>query len=90
MELRPLRAGERPLVLVPLDEFFAGMPDLQHDTRLPVPAVLLALQEIIEEAPLQRHPPIGVERRPMRAAVHLEPFLTGGGSREPLEVAAGV
>ncbi|MNC84840.1 hypothetical protein D3C83_04080 [compost metagenome] len=88
MELRPLRALERPLVLVALDEFLAGVAHLQRDARLPVPAVLPALEKIIEKALLQLHAVIGVERRPVRAAVRLQPLLLRRGARVALEIAA--
>src|SRR6267154_2408722 len=90
MEIRPLRARERPFVLVAQDEFFSGVPDLQLHAWLLVPTVPFTLQKIVEEALLQCDTIIGVERRPVRAAVHFQPFLFRGRAREALEVAARV
>ena len=90
IEPGPLRALERPFVLVPLDEFLAGMADLQLHARLLVPAGVLALEEVAEEAFLQADAVVRVEVRPVRVAVRLEPFLLGGDAEEALEVAARV
>ena len=59
IELGPLGARERPLALVPLDEFLAGMAHLQQHLRLLAPAGVLALEEMAEELLLQlrRHSP---------------------------------
>src|SRR5262249_61645926 len=62
--------------------------DIELHTRLPVPAVTLALQEIAEELLLQRNAIIRVVVRPMLNAVHLQPLLLGGGAEETLEIAA--
>ena len=66
------------------------MPHVEQHARLPVPAVLLALQEVIEELELQLAPVVGVERRPVRAAVHFQPFIPGRRTDKALEVAARV
>src|SRR5207302_8812440 len=52
VELRPLRPGERPLVLMALDEA-VDMPYLQLDPGLLVPAVLVTLEVEVEEPQLQ-------------------------------------
>src|SRR6266487_4501488 len=90
VEMRPRRARERPFALVAQHEFFTGMPDLPLHARLPVPAVGRTLEEMIEEAFLKLDSVVGVERRPVRPAVHLQPFLPGCRARKPLEVAARV
>src|SRR5207245_10828007 len=45
---------------------------------------------MIEEAFLQRDSVVGVERRPVRAAVHFQPLLPRRRARKALEVAARV
>ena len=55
--------------------------------RLLVPAVVDALQEIIEEALLQVEAVAAVEERPVRIAVDLEPFLFRRRLGEAVEVA---
>src|SRR6516225_11094680 len=41
MKLGPLRSRYRPLVLMPYDELFSGMADIELNPRLLVPAILL-------------------------------------------------
>src|SRR6266571_3051611 len=88
VEMCPFRARERPLVFLARDELLAGMADVEQYAGLLVPAVVDALQEAIEEALLQLHPVVGVEGRPVRAAVDFEPFLSGSRAHEAFEVAA--
>ncbi len=88
IELGPLRARQRPFVLVALDEFLARMTDLEQHLRLLAPAGILALEEMTEEPLLQVDPVVRVEMRPVLDAVHFEPFLLGGGAHEALEIAA--
>src|SRR5262245_18422334 len=88
IELGPLGTRERPLALVPLDEFFAGMAHLQQHFRLPAPAGVLALEEVAEELLLQLQAIVRVEMRPVLDDVALEPFLLRRGAYEALEVAA--
>src|SRR5262245_17739597 len=88
IELGPLGAGERPLALVPLDEFLAGMAHLQQNLRLLAPAAVLALEEVAEELLLQLQSVVRIEVRPVLDAVALEPFLVRSGAHEALEVAA--
>src|SRR5262249_30841695 len=90
VKARPAGALERPFVLVPHDELFAGMADLELDARLLRPAGVLALEEVAEEAPLQPLAVARVEVLPVRAAVGLEPLVTRGRLHEALEVAARV
>src|SRR4029453_13916091 len=49
IELRPPRAGQRPLALGPLDEPLTRVADLQQHPRLPAPAGVLALEKVAEE-----------------------------------------
>src|SRR5215831_10046882 len=86
-ELRPLGALERPFVLSALHEL-VDVTHLQLHARLPVEAVVLAMQEVIEEAQLQLATVIRVEMGPVLDAVHLEPFVLGGRAHEAFEVAA--
>ena len=90
MKLGPARVRKRPVAFVAKDEFLAGVADIELYERLLVPAVALALQEIAEELLLQRNPIIRVVVRPVLDAVHLQPFLLGGGAEEALEIAARV
>ena len=87
IELRPLGAGDRPLVLGPLDEF-ARPAHLQQHRRLPVPAIVLALEEMREEALLQIDAVIGIEFGPVLDAVNLQPFPLRGGAHETFDIAA--
>ncbi len=57
-----------------LDEL-VDVAHLQADARFLVPAVLLAMQEIVEEAELQIAAVIGVEVRPVLDAVRFKPFV---------------
>src|SRR4030095_10000927 len=75
IELRPARAGQRPLAFRPRHESLAGMAHLQQHARLLRPARVLALEEVAEELLLQRPAVVRVEVRPVLDAVHLEPLL---------------
>src|SRR4029077_4170168 len=88
MEPGTLRARDRPVVLVAYDEFFARMPNIELHARLLVPAVLLSLEEVVEEALLQVDAVAGVVVSPLLDAVTLEPFLLRGGAEEALVIAA--
>ena len=88
IKIRPLRARNRPFVLRALDKFFAGMAHLQQHFRLLVPAVLFALQKVVEKTLLQPDAVIGVKRRPVRAAVRFQPFVFRCRAHVTLEVAA--
>src|SRR5262249_60523632 len=90
VELRPACPGEPPLLLVPLHEALTRVAHLQHDGGLLLPAGVLALEEVSEEALLQADAVVGVEVRPVLDAVHLEPFLARCRAHESLEVAARV
>jgi hypothetical protein len=87
IELRPLGALERPFVLSALHEL-VDVTHLQLHARLPVEAVVLAVQEMIEEPQLQLASVIRVEMGPVLDAVHLEPFVLGGRAHEAFEIAA--
>src|SRR5207244_9767303 len=80
-EASPLRPRDRPLMLPSLDEAI-DVADLQPDARLALPAVVGALEQTIEEAPLHGHAVIGVEMRPMLEPMHFQPLLAGRGARE--------
>src|SRR5215207_467940 len=69
INLRPFRALERPFVLFAGDEFLPRMPHLQQHFWTPIPAVLLAVEEIIEETQLLLAPVIHIEMRPVLDAV---------------------
>ena len=86
--LGPLRALERPLVLVPLDEFLARMAHLQLHRRLLCPAGVVAFEEAAEEPLLQVEAVVRIEVRPMLDAVHFKPFVLGCGAHEAFEIAA--
>src|SRR5450759_763225 len=89
IEAGPLRACDRPLAFVALDETI-DMAHLKLHARLPRPAVVRALQEMIEEALLQLDPVVGVEMGPVLDPVRLEPFVLRRRAHEALEVAARV
>jgi hypothetical protein len=88
MKLGPLCARERPFVLMPFDEFLAGMAYLQLHLRLLGPARIITFEEASEEPLLQIEAVVRVEMRPMLDAVNLEPFLIGCGAHEAFEIAA--
>ena len=73
-----------------LDEFLAGVANLEQHLRLPVPARVLPLEKMPEELLLQRNSVIRVEMRPVLDAMHLEPLLLGSGPHEALEIPARV
>ena len=62
----------------------------KHHTGLAVPAVVLALEEVVEEPVLQTDAVVGVELGPVLEAVDLEPLLFGGRLHERLDVASEV
>src|SRR5262245_61410058 len=74
---------------MPFDEA-VDMPYLQLHLRLAIPAVLLALQEVVEEALLQQAAVVRIKVRPVLDAVNLEPFFLCRGADETLQVAARV
>ena len=88
VELRPAGAGQRPLLLVAQHELLARVADVERHRRRLLPAVVEALQEVIEEALLQRRGRSRREQRPVRVAVDLEPLLLGRALGEAVEVAA--
>ena len=88
IEFGPLRARERPLALVSLDEFLARMAHLQQHLRLLAPAGVFAFEEVTEELLLQAEAVIRVEMRPMLDAVNFEPLLVRRGAHEAFEISA--
>jgi hypothetical protein len=87
IELRPFGALERPFVLGTLHEL-VDVAHLQQHARLPVEAVVLAVQEMVEEAQLQLAPIVGIEVGPVLDAVHFEPFVLRARAHEAFEIAA--
>jgi hypothetical protein len=75
VKLGPLRARDRPVVLVANDEPLAGMTDVELHPRLLVPSVLLALEKVAEEPLLKVDVVVRIVVRPMLDPVHLEPLL---------------
>src|SRR6266849_7926877 len=88
MKFRPLGALERPFVLGAGNESLARMADLEQDLRLLVPAIVLAVQEMVEEPQLLLAAVIRVEMRPVLAAMDFEPFLPRCGLHEAFEIPA--
>src|SRR5262245_25037196 len=88
IEARPLRAREWPFVLRPQGKLLAGAAEVQRYPRLAVPAGVLALEKVPEEAALQVRAVARIEMREMRVAVHLEPFLLGACCQITFEIAA--
>src|SRR3974390_2394379 len=84
----PLRARERPFLLGTQRKFFAGRSDVQCNARLLVPAGVLTLEEMAEEAPLQLGAVIAVEMCEVRIAVPLQPFLLRGARKPAFDVPA--
>ena len=66
------------------------MADLQLNSRLLVPTILLPFQEIVEEALLERIGIVGIINRPMLEPVDFQPFLFRRGMRESAEITAGM
>ena len=87
MQACPLRALERPLPLVAFDKT-VDMPHLQLHPGLAIPAVLLALEEVIKKALLQCPPVIGIEMRPVLEPMRFQPFVARGRAPKVLEIAA--
>src|SRR3546814_8027392 len=88
VEFRPFGALERPFILAARGEIFARPAHVEHDPRLLVPAVLVALEEIAEERLLKVAPVGRVEMSPVLEAVALEPLLLRPGFEETDLVAA--
>ena len=90
VELGPAGPGERPLLLRAQFEAAVDVSDVEVDRRLPVPAGVLALQEVPEEPLLQGHAVVGVELGEVFEAVDLQPLVVRGDTGIALETAAGV
>src|SRR5436190_6512131 len=88
VELGPLRARERPFILVPLNELLAWMAHLQQHLGLLAPAGVFPFEEMAEELLLQAEPVVRIEMRPVLDAMHLEPFLFGGCAHKALKISA--
>ena len=84
---RPFGALERPFVLGALDEA-VDVAHLQLHRRLLVPAIVLAVQEMIEEAQLQVPAVVGIKMRPVLDAVRFEPLVLRRGADKTFEIAA--
>ena len=89
VEFAPAGARDRPVGFVALDEF-VDVAHLQQHARLPVEAVVLAAQEMVEEAQLQLAAIVGVEVGPVLDAVRLQPLVLGCRSHEAFEIAPGM
>src|SRR3546814_12094571 len=63
------------------------MTDVELNRRLLVPAVLLALQEMVEEPLLDADAVVRVEQGPVRSAMHFQPLAPGRGADEALDIA---
>src|SRR5947208_3618735 len=87
IQLGPLGSCERPLVLVALDEA-VDVAYLQLYSGLLVPAVLMALEVVVEKPQLQVPAVVGVEVRPVLDAVDFEPLVFRRGAQEAFEIAA--
>ena len=85
----PLGVSDGPGGFGSLDEAVDGA-DLELDGGLLGPVVVVAFEEVVEEALLQGDAVVGVELGPVFNAVDFEPFLVGGGVDEGFEVAARV
>src|SRR4051812_47551109 len=86
IHLRPLRAPDRPLVFLALDELIE-MPHLELHAWLLRP-IALALEEVVEKLQLKLTSIVRIEVRPVLDAVRLEPFLLRCSAHEAFEVAA--
>src|SRR3954447_12835879 len=90
MKFREPGARKRPIPLPALLEPFSGLADLEEHARLVAPPGVLVLEEMPEAPLLQPDSIIGIERRPVLAPVHVEPFFLRRSSQYPFEVPARV
>lgn len=86
MESRPQRTPKGPFGFVAIFESAVGMTDFEYDRRAFFPSIILALKIVVKELFLQGLPFVLVKRVAMVTAVHLQPFILGGGSIESLEI----
>src|SRR6185503_9265249 len=86
----PACAGERPFVFGAQYELLARMADVERHPRLLIPAGVLALEEMAEEAFLQLLAVTAVEVREMCVAMRFQPFLRRAGAHKALEITARV
>src|SRR5262249_20221417 len=75
IKFNPLCAGERPFMLMTLNEFLFRVTDKELHPRLFAPASILSFQKNAEEPLLQPDTIIRIELQPVGAAMRLEPFL---------------
>ena len=87
MEFGPFGLRQGPVALGTGLEAI-DVPHLQKHPWLPSPAIVLAVQEVIEKAELKVTAVIGVKMRPMFDAVSFEPFLLRCGPHEAFKIAA--
>src|SRR5919199_3855095 len=85
--LRPLRPSEWPLLLAPEHEALARVANVEQHWRFFIPAVVLALEKVVEKPLLELKAIVGIEVCPMLETMDFEPFLLGGRPDEPLDVA---
>ena len=90
VELLVLGAGQGELVLKTHRVLVPGLADLQPDPRRILPAVLHALEIMIEEFLLVREAIFTVKALPFPAAVGIKPLVLGGDPPVNLEGAPGV
>ena len=88
IELGPLRAGERPFVLVPPFDLVAALADRELDRRLVHDAVVDAFEPVIEEADLIGPPLLGIERVHVAAGMDAQLLVLGCGAHIGLGIAA--
>ena len=77
IELGPLRAGERPFVLVAPFDLVAPFADRELDRRLVHHAVVDAFEPVVEEADLIGPPSSAVERMHVAAGVDAQLLVLG-------------
>src|SRR5450432_982982 len=88
-ELRPARSPQRPGALLSHGmHLVAPRPDLQSHSGCFAHAVVLALEEAVEEASLKRQRLRRVVGGPLAAAVRVEEAVLGADPAESLEAAA--
>src|SRR3546814_5525730 len=87
MQQGPHGAGQRPFLLVAESAAFRTA-DEQAYPAFVLPAVLLALEEMVEEALLPLHELGQVKALEMRSDMGLQPFLPRAGPQESFDIAA--
>ena len=86
----PSSLGQRPGVRRAVLVGVVGVPHLDQYRRAGVPAVVDALEEVVEEFELDEPAVVGVVGRPVLKTVQFQPLLARTGFQEALHVAAQV